>query len=408
LRFRVRFSNKSQTEYLDCAPFRAQFVRENSVSVELAKLFILGFSMLVARRDPPFHVDAKDAAPLNPHVYPPPRASRTARVVTAMQLIGSLLAVPVGIASAYSFYRANFAPETTCQSLRSGIIALLDKSVDASTRRMLVRRDVQEFEKSCAAVDPDATAAFKSLLAAEKSAAAPAAAPTAAPPPAAPKVQRTETAPPKEAVRKPEPRLQVTAKPPATSPTAAPVAAAPSASEPAKRDPAVSDSQWLDAVRQALVTRKPDSSAPAARQSDPRPSDAKPQPIPAPTVRPVPQETSLAPSAARPVPQDAALPPARRAPQETALPPAPVGPPVSVPVTASPMTAPVLPPPIAVAPPTVRQVDTDHPVPPEAIPDPVPPADVGDSKSEEQGRSRASKWISNIPLLGPVIDNARR
>ena len=120
------------------------------------------------------------------------------------------------IASAYSFYRANFAPETTCQNLRSRIIALLDKSVDASTRRMLVRRDVQEFEKSCAAVDPDATAAFKSLLAAEKSAAAPAAAQTAAPPPAAPKVQRTETAPPKEAVRKPEPRPQVTAKPPAT------------------------------------------------------------------------------------------------------------------------------------------------------------------------------------------------
>jgi hypothetical protein len=67
-----------------------------------------------------------------------------------------------------------------------------------------------------------------------------------------------------------------------------------------------------------------------------------------------------------------------------------------------------LPPPIAVAPPTVRQVDTDHPVPPEAIPDPVPPADAGDSKSGEQDRSHASKWISKIPLLGPVIDNARR
>ena len=170
--------------------------------------------MLVARRDPPFHVDAKDAAPPNPHVYPPPRASRTARVVTAMQLIGSLLAVPIGIASAYSFYRANFAPETTCQNLRSGIISLLDKSVDASTRRMLVRRDVEEFEKNCGAVDPDATAAFKSLLAAEKTVA-----PAVAPAPTAPKVQRTETAPPKEAVRKPEPRPQVTAKPPATNST---------------------------------------------------------------------------------------------------------------------------------------------------------------------------------------------
>jgi hypothetical protein len=366
--------------------------------VELAKLFILGFSMLVARRDPPFHVDAKDAAPLNPHVYPPPRASRTARVLTAMQLIGSLLAVPIGIASAYSFYRANFAPETTCQNLRSGIISLLDKSMDASTRRMLVRRDVEEFEKNCGAVDPDATAAFKSLLAAEKTVA-----PAVAPAPTAPKVQRTETAPPKEAVRKPEPRPQVTAKPPATNsptvnpaPVAAPVAAAPAVSEPAKRDPAVSDTQWLDAVRQALVTRKPEPPTPAPKPSDPRPTEVKPQAIPAPAVRPVPQETALPPSAARP------------APQETALPPARLVPPAGVPAAASPTTAPALPPPIAVAPPTVRQVDTDHPVPPEAIPDPVPPAKVDDSKSEEQGRSRASKWISNIPLLGPAIDNARR
>jgi len=385
------------------------------VFVELAKLFILGFSMLVARRDPPFHVDAKDAAPLNPNVYPPPRASRTARIVTAMQLIGSLLAVPVGIASAYSFYRANFAPETTCQNLRSGIISLLDKSVDASTRRMLVRRDVEEFEKNCAAVDPDATAAFKSLLAAEKTAAP--ATPAAAP--ATPKVQRTETAPPKEAVRKPDPRPQVTAKPPATNPAVAtpaqvpapvppPVAAATAVSDPAKRDPAASDTQWLDAVRQALVTRKPEPPTPAPKPTDPRPTDAKPQPIPAPAVRPVPQETSLPPAAVRPVPQDTVLPPARQVPQDAALPPAPVAPPANVPAAASPMAAPALPPPIAVAPPTVRQVDTDHPVPPEAIPNPVPPADAGDSKSAEQERSPASKWISKIPLLGPAIDNARR
>ena len=39
---------------------------------------------------------------------------------------------------------------------------------------------------------------------------------------------------------------------------------------------------------------------------------------------------------------------------------------------------------------------------------PIPPANVGDNRSEDQGRSRAGKWISNIPLLGPVIDNARR
>ena len=122
--------------------------------------------MLVARRDPPFDGDARD---INIEANPGSRPPRTVRFVTVIQMIGSLLAVPVGIGSAHTFYRANFSPETTCQSLRSGVIAMLDKGVDASTRRILVRRDVETFEKTCAAVDPEATAAFKALLATEKS-----------------------------------------------------------------------------------------------------------------------------------------------------------------------------------------------------------------------------------------------
>ena len=275
---------------------------------------------------------------------------------------------------------------------------------------MLVRRDVEEFEKTCSAVDPDATAAFKSLLAAEKSAA-----PAASPAPSTPKVQRTEAPPPKEPVRKPESRPQVTAKPPATNSAPvnpAPVAAAPAVTEPAKRDPAVSDTQWLEAVRQALVTRKPENpTPPPAKQVEPRPTEAaKPQSISAPPARPVPQETVVPPSAARPVPQETVVPPsaARPLPQETPppAPPAAVAVPSAGPATT--MTAPALPPPIAVAPPAVGRVDTDHPVPPESIPNSVPPANAGDTKSEDQSRSRAGKWISNIPLLGPVIDNARR
>src|SRR5215475_655969 len=151
--------------------------------------------MVVARRDPPLHVDARDAASPNFSAYPAPKASKLARFVTVIQMTGSLLAVPVGIASAYSFYRANFSPETTCQSLRSNIVAMLDKSVDAATRRVLVRRDVEAFEKTCGAVDPDATTAFKTLLAVEKTAASAAAAP------GAPKVQRNETVA-KESTRK--------------------------------------------------------------------------------------------------------------------------------------------------------------------------------------------------------------
>ena len=196
--------------------------------------------MLVARRDPPFDGDARD---INIEANPGSRPPRTVRFVTVIQMIGSLLAVPVGIGSAHTFYRANFSPETTCQSLRSGVIAMLDKGVDASTRRILVRRDVETFEKTCAAVDPEATAAFKALLATEKSPPVAAAAPVT-------KAQPNDAAP-KEQVHKAEPRPQATPKQ-ATTNTQAP------ATQNVRRDPSESDTQWLDAVRQVLVTHQPE------------------------------------------------------------------------------------------------------------------------------------------------------
>jgi len=332
--------------------------------------------MLVARRDPPFHTDADHPAPLNPNSPQAPRTSKLPRFVMIMQLFGSLVAVVVGIGSGYSFYRANFSPEATCQTLRSGIIVLLDKSVDAAARRVLVRRDIETFERTCAAVDPEATAAFKSLLAAEKTAAPPPSPVAAAPvaPPAAPKVQRSEPAP-KEPVRKPEPRPQVTAKQPAANST-------PAAPEPARRDAAVSDTQWLEAVRQALVTQKPDR----------RPVEAAKPSAAAPVVRPVTQETPVQPPVdVRPV--------ARPVTQET-----PVQPPADVkPGPATPAVAPALPRPITIPAAPAQRVDADHPVPPESIPDANPPA-----KPSEPDRSRLGKWISGIPLLGSVLDNGRR
>ena len=344
--------------------------------------------MLVARRDPPFHTDADQPSPLDPNSRPAPRASRLSRFVTVMQLSGSLVAVLVGIASAYSFYRANFSPETTCQTLRSGIIALLDKSVDAAARRVLVRRDVETFEKTCAEVDPDATAAFKSLLATEKAAVAPvspapAAPATSAAPPAAPKAQRSEPAP-KEPVRKPEPRPQVIVKQP-------PANTAPVATEPARRDAAASDAQWLEAVRQALVTQKPDR----------RPVEAAKPSVVAPVARPVTQETPLQPvEAAKP---SVAAPVARPVTQET-----PLQPPADVrPDPATPSVAPALPRPITIPPAPAQRVDADHPVPPESIPDTTSPATADKARPDERERSRIGKWISEIPLLGPVLDNGR-
>ncbi len=164
---------------------------------------------------------------------------RLTRTVGMLQIVGSLLAIPVGLASAYSIYRVNFSVETTCQSLRANIISMLDKSVDAGTRRMLVRRDVETFEQTCGSVDPDATAAFKSLLATEK--------PAVTAVPAAPaRVTAPVAEPPaKQAVRKADAHPQTAAKMPA--------AAWPSAD---RREPDGSDTQWLDAVRQALVTHE--------------------------------------------------------------------------------------------------------------------------------------------------------
>jgi hypothetical protein len=314
--------------------------------------------MLVARRDPPFQVDVHDPVPANP--YPALKASKLTRFVTAVQMVGSLLAVPVGIASAYSFYRANFSPETTCQGLRSGIVAMLDKSVDAATRRILVRRDVETFEKTCGTVDPEATAAFKSLLASEKTASVPVAAP------AVPKPQRNEAAAPKEQVRRIEPRPQMPAKQPAVATTNV-------VAEPQRRDTVISDTQWLDAVRQALVTHK--------EQTQPAHETAKTQPVASPVVRPAPHE-SAAPS-----------------------PPAAVAstPPVV------PSVAPVLPPAMSIAPPpAAADVRVDHPVPPETIPDSAPPANADTARPNEHARSRIGKWISAIPLLGPAVDNARQ
>src|SRR5450755_1643669 len=178
--------------------------------------------MLVARRDP-FHPGAHDASSSHGADVSGRAAPRLARTVSMLQVVGSLLAIPVGLASGYSIYRANFSVETTCQGLRANIVSMIDKSVDAGTQRMLVRRDVKRFEQTCGAIDPDATAAFKALLAADKPAV-----------PIAAAVARRPDAPPKELVRKTEPLPQATSKlPAAPSP--------PAAAEPVRHDTAVSD-----------------------------------------------------------------------------------------------------------------------------------------------------------------------
>ena len=305
--------------------------------------------MLVARRDP-FHPDAHDAA--YTHDAAGGGAPRFARTVSMLQVVGSLLAIPVGLASAYSIYRANFSVETTCQALRANIVSMIDKSVDAGTRHMLVRHDVEKFEQSCGAIDPDATAAFKTLLAGDK--------------PAAPVARHVDAAP-KEPVRKAEPHPPAVAKLPAAAPPSVAATAAP-------RDPAVSDAQWVDAVRQALLTHRPERPAAAAAKAPVAPAAIQSQ---------------------WPGQREAALPPSVPAPAAAA--PSPVVPPAAAAV------APALPPAASVAAPAVPRADPEHPVPPAAIPDPEEAA----AAKPEPHQSRIGRWIARVPLLGPVWENGQ-
>ena len=318
------------------------------------------------------------------------RATGLFRLVSTAQIVGSLLAVPLGLASGYSIYRANFSPDTTCQQLRGNIINMLDKSVDATTRRMLVRRDIEAFERSCGGVDPDAHAAFKRLLATDPQVAVPL--PTPGPNPEAklvkaepkasvnPEAKIAKTVEAKVDV-KPERKVEakaveakavetkaVEAKAVETKPVEAKAEAKP---EPSPREAALTDARWLSAVRQALVKH------PVAEEPE------------APVLH---RSWNVTPAAAPPVAASpVAAPPAAVAARAPELPQ-----PQTVPSTI-PQTTPL---PLNQAP----QPVADHPVPPAPIPSAEMRALAAAQDMERgQERSRLGKFIAELPLVGNVV-----
>ena len=350
--------------------------------------------MLVAKRDP-FHAGAHDPAfsdaPLG--AQSGGGVTRLARTMSILQMVGTLLAVPLGLGSAYSMYRANFSTETTCQSLRSNIVSMLDKSVDASTRHMLVRRDVVAFEQSCGAVDPDATAAFKALLATDQNAA----------PPASAWVQPAETKP-KEVVRKVEPRIETKAEAKGDVKSEAKAEAKPETkaeTRVATRDPAVSDAAWLAAVRGALTAHiaervEPDYvGAPDAAPAKPALAE----------VPPIAQPLDNGTHAALPV----TMPPAAAA-LRPSMPAAAEHRPVATLAAPAPVSAPALPPPtsLAAAPvpqPVAPAPDADHPVPPAFVPVIAPlPGETAEAMPRHRFGDRLGALIAHVPLLGPMIE----
>jgi hypothetical protein len=328
--------------------------------------------MLVAKRDPPF--DGAVHEHLSAH-----SARRSGRMLHGLQLIGSFLAIPVGLASAYSIYHTNFTIEARCETLRSNIVSMLDKNADPAALRMLVRRDVAAFENGCASVDPDAVAAFRKLLTggAIASPSPKAALQAVAQPQPAPESIRQQAAKPvpekKPAKAEAKPAQAETAKPQRRETEARPVRrdieTKPVVRDAVREQPD-SDAAWLEAVRSALVH------APAAPAADNESDTRQPAPPPKPLGQ------LRAPAAAA-----AAAAPAAPAP---------------APAAAAPMLAPAM----SVVAKPAPATEINHPVPPASIPDSAPQmtASVPAERPDKPERSRIKALIADIPLLGRMVD----
>lgn len=303
---------------------------------------------MVATRQEIFELGAHDRPVPHPAGGDAASGSRLAHTINVLQMLGAVLAIPVALGSAYSMYQTTFSPEAGCKALRANIVRMLDKNVDVSTRHMLVRRDVEAFEQQCDTVDPDATAAFKALLSADR------VTPVAVVPLQAawphPVTRQADPAEqPQQAARKIEPPA-----------SAKPAPARESAALPVQRDTSAADAAWVAAVRSALVTREPET-ATAALGTSPTPVPPAP-----------PQHVRTEPAAA-----------------------VPLMPPPQVPLVA-PITAPTLPPPAVIDAAPAAQITGDHPVPPAAIPDP-PMQDIG------KKRSRIGELVEDIPFFGKSL-----
>ena len=58
-----------------------------------------------------------------------------------------------------------FSSDVTCQKLRNNIIAIMERSVPAETKRSLLKKGVAEFDKFCGEADPDARIIFQAAMA---------------------------------------------------------------------------------------------------------------------------------------------------------------------------------------------------------------------------------------------------
>ncbi len=313
--------------------------------------------MLVATRDHEPNAKGKHFA------FDEPPRSGISRLTGAVQLLGSLIGIPLALASGYSIYKSNFSAEASCQTLRASIITMLDRKADASSLRLLVQRDLATFERDCALVDADAAAAFKNLLPAVQPARQAVAKPKAETVKAEqPKIEPAKAEPVKVEAVKAEPKAE-----PAKMQAAAPV----------KRDDKNAAEAKKDVVLDSKLEAKPEAKQEAKQETK---QEAKAEPAPA-RVESAAVDAKWIASMRDALRESAAAPQPVETPAQLAPPSAALAPPMPAPVVVSTPPAP--------RPDVLAKSGSDRPVPPADIPNvapkpdhPVPPGSIPNADAQ--------------------------
>jgi hypothetical protein len=85
------------------------------------------------------------------------------KVTSILQVACAALGIPAAASGTYSVYRAYFSTAATCQTLKTSLLATMDRALPADSIRTLMKKDLETFTAQCAASDPDAIAAFATV-----------------------------------------------------------------------------------------------------------------------------------------------------------------------------------------------------------------------------------------------------
>jgi hypothetical protein len=81
-----------------------------------------------------------------------------------VQLTAALIAIPVGLTAAFSFYQSHISTEGVCENLRGSLLSIIDRNVPADVKFASMQRDFGLFEKKCARIDPDIHTVFRATI----------------------------------------------------------------------------------------------------------------------------------------------------------------------------------------------------------------------------------------------------